>query len=417
MRPWPLLLLAASSDARCRCDRRVIVATTVNGVRTASLLVPSAARVGAALVVYHEDSADAAAGLEPTEPRARRDAPACFVEAAGCYAAHDLHVLYPWLAAFADAQDPTEGPATVFGRAYANAVARRGAPRHATHLTAKAHFIFRKVAAIRHAAEAGARDASVDVVAWADADIELVAPLADARFLAFARAHDVATIHRYVVPSRADYPRDGDAAACLAPRDFFAANRSQRALPDTGFLTLALRGGAAAPALAFARAWSGYYATSFAARSRCLNDICVYDRVLFPTASPLVLVLVSFAAGPPAAAPRSRRSPASPSSSADASEPEEEAGFLFLAFAAPAPAPGGLFRRVGALSVGPRGSAPSRAPSTSFASSASSRHSHRPKRPSFGRQNVGRVFPRFFTSVYIALAMVASGVLPGSWSR
>ena len=65
MRPWPLLLLAASSDARCRCDRRVIVATTVNGVRTASLLVPSAARVGAALVVYHEDSADAAAGLEP----------------------------------------------------------------------------------------------------------------------------------------------------------------------------------------------------------------------------------------------------------------------------------------------------------------------------------------------------------------
>ena len=284
MRPWPLLLLAASSDARCRCDRRVIVATTVNGVRTASLLVPSAARVGAALVVYHEDSADAAAGLEPTEPRARRDAPACFVEAAGCYAAHDLHVLYPWLAAFADAQDPTEGPATVFGRAYANAVARRGAPRHATHLTAKAHFIFRKVAAIRHAAEAGARDASVDVVAWADADIELVAPLADARFLAFARAHDVATIHRYVVPSRADYPRDGDAAACLAPRDFFAANRSQRALPDTGFLTLALRGGAAAPALAFARAWSGYYATSFAARSRCLNDICVYDRVLFPTA-------------------------------------------------------------------------------------------------------------------------------------
>ena len=246
MRPWPLLLLAASSDARCRCDRRVIVATTVNGVRTASLLVPSAARVGAALVVYHEDSADAAAGLEPTEPRARRDAPACFVEAAGCYAAHDLHVLYPWLAAFADAQDPTEGPATVFGRAYANAVARRGAPRHATHLTAKAHFIFRKVAAIRHAAEAGARDASVDVVAWADADIELVAPLADARFLAFARAHDVATIHRYVVPSRADYPRDGDAAACLAPRDFFAANRSQRALPDTGFLTLALRGGAAA---------------------------------------------------------------------------------------------------------------------------------------------------------------------------
>ena len=168
----------------------------------------------------------------------------------GCYAAHDLHVLYPWLAAFADAQDPTEGPATVFGRAYANAAARGGAPRHATHLTAKAHFIFRKVAAIRHAAEAGARDASVDVVAWADADIELVAPLADARFLAFARAHDVATIHRYVVPSRADYPRDGDAAACLAPRDFFAANRSQRALPDTGFLTLALRGGAAAPALA-----------------------------------------------------------------------------------------------------------------------------------------------------------------------
>ena len=84
MRPWPLLLVAASSDARCRCDRRVIVATTVNGVRTASLLVPSAARVGAALVVYHEDSADAAAGLEPTEPRARRDAPACFVEAAGC---------------------------------------------------------------------------------------------------------------------------------------------------------------------------------------------------------------------------------------------------------------------------------------------------------------------------------------------
>ncbi len=69
---------------------------------------------------------------------------------------------------------------------------RRGAPRHATHLTAKAHFIFRKVAAIRHAAEAGARDASVDVVAWADADIELVAPPADARFLAFARAHDVA---------------------------------------------------------------------------------------------------------------------------------------------------------------------------------------------------------------------------------
>ena len=65
MRPWPLLLLAASSDARCGCDRRVIVATTVNGVRTASLLVPSAARVGAALVVYHEDSADAAAGLEP----------------------------------------------------------------------------------------------------------------------------------------------------------------------------------------------------------------------------------------------------------------------------------------------------------------------------------------------------------------
>ena len=103
MRPWPLLLVAASSDARCGCDRRVIVATTVNGVRTASLLVPSAARVGAALVVYHEDSADAAAGLEPTEPRARRDAPACFVEAAGCYAAHDLHVLYPWLAAFADA--------------------------------------------------------------------------------------------------------------------------------------------------------------------------------------------------------------------------------------------------------------------------------------------------------------------------
>ena len=61
MRPWPLLLVAASSDARCGCDRRVIVATTVNGVRTASLLVPSAARVGAALVVYHEDSADAAA--------------------------------------------------------------------------------------------------------------------------------------------------------------------------------------------------------------------------------------------------------------------------------------------------------------------------------------------------------------------
>jgi len=349
MRPWPLLLVAASSDARCGCDRRVIVATTVNGVRTASLLVPSAARVGAALVVYHEDSADAAAGLEPTEPRARRDAPACFVEAAGCYAAHDLHVLYPWLAAFADAQDPTEGPATVFGRAYANAVARRGAPRHATHLTAKAHFIFRKVAAIRHAAEAGARDASVDVVAWADADIELVAPLADARFLAFARAHDVATIHRYVVPSRADYPRDGDAAACLAPRDFFAANRSQRALPDTGFLTLALRGGAAAPALAFARAWSGYYATSFAARSRCLNDICVYDRVLFPTAGTAGDGLAGRArrrGGRALVEARRRRRPGAPAAAAPPPPPPsdalaEAAAAALLPPTAAAPPPGG----------------------------------------------------------------------------
>ena len=207
------------------------------------------------------------------------------MEAAGCYAAHDLHVLYLWLAAFADAQDPTEGPATVFGRAYANARsrgARRAAPRDAPDGQGALHLPQGRGDPARGRGRR-ARP-SVDVVAWADADIELVAPLADARFLAFARAHDVATIHRYVVPSRADYPRDGDAAAASPRRATSAANRSQRAPPDTGFLTLALRGGAAAPALAFARAWSGYYATPFAARSRCLNDICVYDRVLFPTA-------------------------------------------------------------------------------------------------------------------------------------
>ena len=236
MRPWPLLLLAASSDARCRCDRRVIVATTVNGVRTASLLVPSAARVGAALVVYHEDSADAAAGLEPTEPRARatrrraswrRRAATRRTTSTCCTRGSPRSPTRRTRRRARDGLRPR----------VRDAVARPAAPRHATHLTAKAHFIFRKVAAIRHAAEAGARDASVDVVAWADADIELVAPLADARFLAFARAHDVATIHRYVVPSRADYPRDGDAAACLAPRRLLRgepqpARAARHGLPD-----------------------------------------------------------------------------------------------------------------------------------------------------------------------------------------
>ena len=57
----------------------------------------SAAKTGARLAVYHENSVDAAAGLTPVDPVA--GLPQCF--ARKCVATYDLHALYPWLNRFA----------------------------------------------------------------------------------------------------------------------------------------------------------------------------------------------------------------------------------------------------------------------------------------------------------------------------
>ena len=281
---WLLLAALRTNHAHTACgpcETRVVVATTINAVRTASLLVPSAAALRVALRVYHENSADARAGHRGF--RAADELPRCVIREATCFRDYDLHVLYPWLEAFAARGDEPGGAgrsSSVFGLAYDNSMrrARRGAlPKHAKGLTVKAHFIFRKVAALRHAVEAAAADAGTDLAVWVDADVELVRPLDDAAFLAFALKHDVATIHRYVVPNAADATGCGSAAAYFDPAS------APRALPDTGFVTF---DATSTRALDFVRAWSGYYGTTHAARSRCLNDICVYDRVLAPTDHP-----------------------------------------------------------------------------------------------------------------------------------
>lgn len=271
--------VAAATTSRCApCDERVVVATTINGVRTASLLVPSAVHHRVPLRVYHENSADARAGKRGFDASTL---PGCF--RAACFAAYDLHELYPWLESFAS-RNESAPRATVFGRAYANALQRKpGAlPKHARGLTVKAHFIFRKVLALRHAVEAAAASRVAEVAVWADADVALRRPLNSAAFLKFAKAHDIATIHRYAVPSRADAPDPDDGRRCDAVGAFFAPENAARALPDTGFASFAVHRGAESPALGVARAWSAYYATAAASASACLNDICVYDRVLFP---------------------------------------------------------------------------------------------------------------------------------------
>ena len=57
----------------------LVIATTVNAVRTSSLLAPSAARTNSRLAIYHENSVDAAAGLQPIDPVA--GLPACYAGA------------------------------------------------------------------------------------------------------------------------------------------------------------------------------------------------------------------------------------------------------------------------------------------------------------------------------------------------
>lgn len=232
---WPLLVIVATA---CECGSDAVVVTTVNAVRTAYLVIPSAVKLGIALSVYHENSVDEGSfnGQQ-------------FWGDCSCYKSYDLHVLYPWLAAFAQRTKDS-----VWECAMRNAD-KPGAPKHSKALTAKAHFIFRKVAAVRHAA----LEFRGKVMVWADADVELRHTF-DAEFLAFARSVDVATIYRF---NRRELSSCDDTV--------------ERALPDTGFATFNLASNAS---FDFVMAWAAYYATTAASNARCLNDICVWERLL-----------------------------------------------------------------------------------------------------------------------------------------
>ena len=121
---WVLLAALRTNRAHTACgpcETRVVVATTINAVRTASLLVPSAAALRVALRVYHENSADARAGHRGF--RAADELPRCVIREATCFRDYDLHVLYPWLEAFAVRGDEPGGAgrsSSVFGLAYDN---------------------------------------------------------------------------------------------------------------------------------------------------------------------------------------------------------------------------------------------------------------------------------------------------------
>lgn len=255
----------------CQCGRDVVVVTTVSKARTAKLILTSAVKLGMALRVYHERL------MEGSSFEAE-----CSGGQAECMLSYDLHEIYPWLRRFASLE-----PGSTFACALANAESgeRGGYPRHARQLTAKAHFIFRKIAALRHAM---LEARGYRVLVWADADVELRRPL-DADFIAFATSVEVATIHRYRLPAvEVGRPGLDSSAFCDGGRDpaaYYAADETNRALPETGFATFNLETNAS---YAFVLAWAGYYGTSFARNSRCLNDICVWDRILSKSADEVV---------------------------------------------------------------------------------------------------------------------------------
>ena len=86
----------------------------------------------------------------------------------------------------------------------------------------------------------------------------------------FVLAHDVSTIHRQcALPSA-----DNCARLSASPSGPLPA-----ALPETGLVALNLLSRPHATR-EFVRVWSGYYGTRLAYADDCLNDICVYSRLM-----------------------------------------------------------------------------------------------------------------------------------------
>ena len=235
---WLLVLVGATKERECSKD--LVLVTTMHEGRTASLLIRSAERWRMPVRVYYEGTSK---------------------YAGKCVETYDLMRLYPWLETFANMSSET-----VFGAALRNAQGTSRRVKHSRTLTAKAHYIFRKVLALRHGVLASFGRYRVAV--WADADVEIRQNFDD-RFIRFATSVDVATIHRGLVPSKAK--------KCVSLRDHYRVQKgSDRALPDTGFISFALTNASRDFVLALA----GYYGTPAARRSSCLNDICVYERLV-----------------------------------------------------------------------------------------------------------------------------------------
>ncbi|KAJ1457729.1 hypothetical protein M885DRAFT_615150 [Pelagophyceae sp. CCMP2097] len=243
----------------------------------ADLCVASvASRTAHALDVYYEGES-------------KPDLKACKHRAKDCKALPLFEAL-PWLAAFTGESGVIGGG--VFASAARNAV--RMGNNHSLALTAKARFIFRKVAVIRHALLPEARRGPEEtVVVWLDADVFVHRSLADEAFLRFALEHDVSTIYRgRNLPQRSQ--------CCANESSFQAATLLQRNYPETGIVAFNSRSRAAAD---FVDAWAALFATHYGGQLSCLNDICTYLE-LFSLIRPQTATHVLYAdaedyAGPP----------------------------------------------------------------------------------------------------------------------
>lgn len=274
---WSVVTVMAAASASetphcvapCQADVRIVTSVNQYMLQTAalSLLIDSVAtRTGHALDVYYEG------GEAPQFAScAMRDASwrACGLPTASSCGCHtiDLFAVAPFLVEFTNV---TGTKASVFQIVNANAAKLQR--NHMRALTRKAHFIFRKVVAIYHAVTSAADETALLV--WMDSDVYVHRSL-DFAFVDFALRHDVATIHRFV---RAD--AHGEIRECGDVSEWLRSPWTNvRTLPDTGVLTLNLRDGRQATR-DWVTAWAGAYAIGGAATFDCLNDICVYDRLI-----------------------------------------------------------------------------------------------------------------------------------------
>ena len=263
-------------------DRRVIVATTVIERRAHG--VAARAERGASARRWSSTTR-----TRPTPPPASRRssrarAPtrsACQEAGCGCRRRHPPRVA-PWLAAAADAQDLTDGP-TVFGRAYANVVASmpaRAAPRDAPDGQGALHLPQGRGDPARGRGRRARRQRGRR--RGADADIEFVPPLADARFLASrarARRRDHPPLRRAVAGRLPARRRRG---RVLSRRATSSRRTAASAAARHGLLGRSRSAAAPPRRRSRSRAEPSYYADAVRGAVALPQRHPAYDRVLFP---------------------------------------------------------------------------------------------------------------------------------------